>query len=462
MPEPMSRRRLLAYGLGNAGFQITDRIVVSLAVYFYLPPAGRGLETQVSPRIFLGFLTVYGLAMLVGRLFDSAADPIVGHASDRSRSPLGRRRSFLIYGIGPMVAAPVLIFFPPGAPESALNAAWLTGLLAVYFVAFTLYVAPYLALIPELAWSAIERVRLSRLLAVVGFPVGVGFGTMWTLGFDLGRDAGLDPATALRTVVIAASLLAFVLCVAPILAVDERRFAHSVPSDLSFREAFVATLANGPFRLYLVAQLAFLFGVNLVQPALPYLATVVLGREEGFAAYLGLATFGGVGLGFAALPPLIARIGPKRSMLASLLLFGLSVGCFGAMRADVPGGPHDVTNLALAFGVSLTIGIPVAGLLVLPNVLIGQLVDYDEAHTGANRAAMYYGVQGFLTKWVYGVSLWAFTFLLARFGASPDAASGVLLVGPVAAVTCLLSIVVYARYPEREVLERAGRGDGTA
>ena len=38
---PTGRRFL--YALGHPGFQITDRIVVLIAVYFYLPPPGRGL-----------------------------------------------------------------------------------------------------------------------------------------------------------------------------------------------------------------------------------------------------------------------------------------------------------------------------------------------------------------------------------------------------------------------------------
>ena len=92
MPERLSPLRRVLYALGNPGYQITDRIVVLVAVYFYLPPAGRGLETQVPEATLLGFVTVYGLATLVGRLFDTAADPIVGHVSDRSRSRLGRRR----------------------------------------------------------------------------------------------------------------------------------------------------------------------------------------------------------------------------------------------------------------------------------------------------------------------------------------------------------------------------------
>jgi hypothetical protein len=64
-PEPMSTLRRVAYGLGNGGYQITDRIVVALAVYFYLPPPGRGLTPQIPEQVFFGFVTLYGLSLWV-------------------------------------------------------------------------------------------------------------------------------------------------------------------------------------------------------------------------------------------------------------------------------------------------------------------------------------------------------------------------------------------------------------
>jgi GPH family glycoside/pentoside/hexuronide:cation symporter len=95
--------------------------------------------------------------------------------------------------------------------------------------------------------------------------------------------------------------------------------------------------------------------------------------------------------------------------------------------------------------------------MVLPHVLISQLIDEDERRTGATRAAMFFGVQGLLTKWVYGLSTWCLAFLLARYGNSPEEPLGVLLVGPVAAVLCLLSLCLYAFYPEARVLAGARR-----
>jgi len=463
MPEPMPRSRQWAYCLGNGGFQISEQIVVSVALFFYLPPEAAGLDLvpQISDEVFFGVVTVFGLAGLVGRVVDSAADPVVGFASDRSRSRFGRRRAFLIYGIVPMVAIPVLLFYPPGEPESVANAVWFTALYSLYFISFTVYVAPYLALFAEISWSQEDRVWLSRALAFVAFPVAVFFASGWALGFDAGRAAGLDSVSALRWLVVVSSLVAFALCLAPIAAVDEHRYARSIRSDLSLGPALRATLANRPFMIYLAAQILFVFGVNMIRPAMPYIATVLLGRSPGFAAWLTVAMAVGIVGGFFVVNRLTNRFGAKRVMMGCITAFSLALASLFLIEPDVPGGARDAVNLAIVFGSLAVVGVPVVAFLVIPHVLMGQLIDADAAKTGANRSAMFFGTQGLLTKWVYGASAWMLSYLLAEFGRSPEDPLGVQLVGPVAGLACLLSVVLYAFYPEQELLregERAPEG----
>ncbi|MGY8791395.1 MAG: hypothetical protein ACKVKR_14125, partial [Pseudomonadales bacterium] len=52
-------------------------------------------------------------------------------------------------GIVPIVFIPAALFFPPGEPQSFDTFLFLTIALAMYYIFFTVYVAPYLALIPE-------------------------------------------------------------------------------------------------------------------------------------------------------------------------------------------------------------------------------------------------------------------------------------------------------------------------
>jgi hypothetical protein len=68
---------------------------------------------------------------------------------------------------------------------------------------------------------------------------------------------------------------------------------------------------------------------------------------------------------------------------------------------------------------------------------------------------MYFGAQGLLTKWVYAASAALLSFLFVELGNSRAEPGGVLLVGPLASAFCLASALVYALYPEDQVLSSA-------
>jgi GPH family glycoside/pentoside/hexuronide:cation symporter len=93
--------------------------------------------------------------------------------------------------------------------------------------------------------------------------------------------------------------------------------------------------------------------------------------------------------------------------------------------------------------------------MILPSVILGQLIDLDEARTGANRGAMYYGVQGLFTKWVYAAAAAILSYLLSAYGRSAEEPLGVLLIGPVAGSFCVIAALFYSLYPEQEVREAA-------
>jgi len=453
--EPLSGVRQLLYAFGGAGFQLGERIVISIAIYFYLPPSGRGLDPIVSQEIFLGGLTAFGLAMLIGRIFDTVADPLVAQASDSSRSQLGRRRTFLMIGVLPMLAIPVLLFWPPGEPGSQINFWWLTVLLSLYFVFFTVYVAPYLALIPEIARNHKQRVHLATVLALVTVPIVGLYSVAWPWAYDWIRGTGADAPEAIRIVVVVTAVVALILCLMPIFAIDENRHTSTKRSNLTIGQAIRETIVNRPFLLYLGAQVFFIIGINLIHPSIIYYATVVLGRSEGFTGNLGIVMFASTLLSFLVVNPSSSRYGAKRTIIACVVLFSLGLFSLAMLVPGAPGTPQDGRNLLIIFSVMVFMGVPLAGFLVLPHVLISQLIDRDQSMTGASRAAMYFGVQGLFTKLMYAVSTAILAFLFARFGNSADQPQGVLLVGPVAGAFCLVSAFLFAFYPEREVLRKS-------
>jgi GPH family glycoside/pentoside/hexuronide:cation symporter len=436
MTESMSPLRRLAYAFGSPGFQASERTVVLILFYFYLPPGSSDLPLLLSDTILFGGLTAFGAAMFVGRIFDSLADPFVGLVSDRSTSRLGRRKIFMISGFVPMCLIPVAAFWPPGEPGSQLNFIWLTACLAGYFIFFTVYVAPYLALQPELARSQDERARLAVLTGSLTMPFVslVAFAWPWALSWGIAH--GYSSTQSIRTIVVALAVAGLVLCGVAILSVDEKRFTRATRSTLSNKDALRETVRNRPFLIYLLAQIFFMFALNMIMPLSPYIAEVLLGRDVGFASWLGLCLFLGVIVSF-------------------VVLFGVALSMLALIVPDVPGGEHDTRNVVIAFASLALGGIPVAGFLVATNVLLGQIIDADQATTGANRAAIFFGIQGLATKWVYGFAAAVLAYLFTQYGNSPEEPLGVWLAAPCAAVCCLVSAALYALYPERDVLARA-------
>jgi GPH family glycoside/pentoside/hexuronide:cation symporter len=446
VPEVMSTARRLAFALGSPGHVAIDKVVTGILLYFYLPPPDRGLESPVSEETFFGALTAFGLAMLIARTVDSLVSPLIGHASDRSKSRLGRRRSFMIYGLVPMAVLPLLAYWPPGAAGSTVNAVSLMVLISCYYIFATMYTGPREALIPEIARSAEDRARLSRTMSLAAFPVA-GILMAWPKGIDWGRSLGLDPTESIRWIVATLCVLGLILCAIPIFFVDERRFTHSAPSELAMRDALRSAVRNHPFVVFLITHLLFALATALIFPALPYMATVLLGRSEGFAFELGASLGGMMGVGYAVIPRLLRHVDSKSLMIGCFGMFGVASAALGLIHPDVSGGPDDSRNLAIAFIALGCMGVPLAGASILPSVLLGRIIDDDRERTGTNRSAVFVGLVRAFDKWAYGLAAAVIAFLFARFGKSPAEPLGVLLIGPIGGVAALLSALIFFRFP---------------
>jgi MFS family permease len=125
---PVRRRVFWTLGLGAFGlaFSITT---ISVA----LPPL---LHT------FTDSGTLIGLAIGAEGLFALTLSPIVGPWSDSFHTPLGRRRPFMLVGIGPMAFCLLLMPFMPNL--------WTTVMLVLaFYFAYYLYEPPYRGLYPD-------------------------------------------------------------------------------------------------------------------------------------------------------------------------------------------------------------------------------------------------------------------------------------------------------------------------
>src|SRR5690625_266103 len=152
---------LFMYALGYLGIAVLTQTTVKWYQYYYAPP-----ELNEHGLTVLVPITFIGLAMIIARIVDGIADPVVAYFSDKSKHPRGRRVPYVLYGAVPLAVTFILIWFPPIPYESIINLVYLTVILALFFTFFTVVVTPYLALIGELTETKQERVTLTTMQGI--------------------------------------------------------------------------------------------------------------------------------------------------------------------------------------------------------------------------------------------------------------------------------------------------------
>ncbi len=418
----------IIYGAGAGGWSLIDRVMITWLYYYYITSPEEGVSALMPPLLFSGI-------MLAGRIVDAIADPVVARYSDNLESRAGRRIPFLLVSGILYAAVFIALFYPPVADVSIWNAVYLATVLAVYFVLFTAYVTPYLALLPELSRSTRDRVDLSTWKAVF-FLVGnaialVGIGVAMSLfGF--------------HGAIIAMGTVGLIMLYLPAL-IREREFAVGKPSTLNLRDAIRTTFRNRPFIIYLAGNNAFWFGFNIIVLNLALYVTELLGLPEGETATFMAAAFGVAAVSFPFVNLLCKRRGLKFAMLLSLLLFAIVLPPIYFVGEPVF-GLAPVTYTLIIMGLA---GIPLAGLFIVPDAIVAAVSDLEVGLSGQRREAMYFGTQGLLLKVNLGLSTVISGALLQFFGRP----LGIQLTGPVAGVFILAGLLIFLRYPEDRIAE---------
>lgn len=426
----------LAYAAGQAGNVLGYSLVTGFALRFYLPPtSGEGAGVPLVPAAIAGVIPVWFTLNLIARGLDSWWDPYVANWSDKSSHKLGRRRVFMLAGCLPLALTTAAIFFPPDPAASLQNAAFVGAMLTLYYGMYSVYVAPYLALLPELAPDPKDNIVLSTiqaaaallgaLIALIGGPI-------------LAKQAGI-PAMAAVFAGISLILLAI-----PIVLIDERRLAvsHYGPaSTLGFLESIKETLKDRSFLPYVLGSTLFWFGFNIVQSAAPYYVEVLMQKPLDFQAIAMAATFGVAILSFPFVGGAVGKLGKRRVMIFGSVLLA-------ALLAAIPLVEGPLSGVAL-LGVA---GVSVSILLAVPNAMLADVCNASARRTGQKREAMFFGAQGLLQKISLGLSTGLLGFLVDRFGRSAENPLGVKLSGPMASVALLGAAFFFFRYPEESVL----------
>lgn len=332
----LSRFRKLAYSSAYTGTMLIGELAVMWVIFFYAPPEG---------MVFAPVLLV-GAVVLFGRIVDAIADPLVGHFSDRSRSRFGRRIPFIALGAPFLILSWILIFHPPIAAESPINALYLAVVMAGFWIFFTIVAAPHLALLPELTSERQDRINLATYMAA--------FGVIGLFVAFLGSGFLIEHYN-FGVMAIVMGLIALVFFYIPVIFIRETPWSAAKEVDLSLGQAIRLCIANRPFIYYLAAfAICVMMAIAVVSAAVPFIVTILMGVGEEWAGYsLGIMT-GVAMLSFPFVNFLASRAGKKVVFGGSMLVFfvlAMGLGAFGI--SPLPPFEHGLVIFAL-------MGIPVS------------------------------------------------------------------------------------------------------
>ncbi|MBU3670925.1 MAG: MFS transporter [Sinobacteraceae bacterium] len=363
--RPLTRTTVAGYALGSLGTGLYSTVPTVLLLYF-------------CTEILLISPAIASLIVFVPKAWAILWDPIVGAWSDRARSSHGRRAPFLAVGaIGMAISFPLLFASPSLGPTATVVYVSVT-----YFAMATLYslfAVPYCAVPAELG-SAAERERLllwRMVLSMTGVLIGAGVAPhlVELMG---GGKRGYTLMALLFAVTCGIAMFAAYQAVRRRLAAPGMTYI-TTPMARCVRRV----LANGEYVQLWIAYLLATSGVAMFLSMVPYYVTYLLQRPESDAGTALMALLAG---NICALPlwgRALRRWDGWSTFLAALVLFiGISAS-FWFMPAT-----H---GLAAVLPFFFLLGVPFAGLQLLPFALLAHLTNADAADGGRNEG-LYTGV----------------------------------------------------------------------
>lgn len=443
MREP-GQGRMVAYAVGNLAAGIPLLAISTWAMRLYCPT-----EDEVE-RALLIEPAHYGAVSASVMVFAAFADLFVGFISDRTKSRLGRRLPYVLFGTPVLALAFLLLWFPPVNTLSFWNLLWFLIMLGLVHVSFTVVVNPYLALMPEVWRSDAGRVRVSVWMAVfntiaqiMAFAV---FGFLISSFADGGEILGLPVAdgykvaAAITFVFIMGGFMPTLLCIRETTATQEK----AVPFD--FWAAVLHTLRNPAFLPYMGASASLYAAQFLIVGTLPYLVVAVLIEDEKQADMIASLLLLGLVVITAFIFPVVDRLA-NRFKKKDLFMFSLISFAVVLPLVTLSGQIPAVPSIAQAIASCLLVVPGLAISLVIPRAVLAEVMDFDARRTGFRREAMYNGLEGLLQKAAGGLAPLIQGTLFSALGYSRAEPWGIVACGFAGGLLALAGALAFRRYP---------------
>jgi GPH family glycoside/pentoside/hexuronide:cation symporter len=394
-----------------------------------------------------------GIITMVPRFFDAASDPLIGYVSDSTRSRWGRRRPFILVGAiasGAIFAAMWQV--PLGYSQEFYFWAFLVAFV-FYFVAYTSFSTPFVALGFELSADYHERTHLQAFANMLGQLAWIGVPWFYAL---MASSLFADKVHGARVLAIWVGGAIALLGVMPALFCRERPASPGGSTSklglAGLLQGLKLTFQCQPFLvLCLTTFLVFngyLLGDSFTLYVLIY--HVFEGNDQLAGQLFGwfgtLTAVSALGVIPAAFW-LSSKIGKRETLFATLAL-----SCVGYGLKWVG---YNAANPYWLLASCPFVACGIGALFTLMASMVADTCDYDQLQTGQRREGVLGAVYWWMVKLGASLSGLAFGLLLNHSGfdvvasAQPESTLAwlqLLNVG-IPLISTLVAIRVLRQYP---------------
>ena len=423
-----SLSKKLAYAFGMFGVALSYQAFIGWIQFYYLD------VLRMAPLA----MTAAWVIFTVWNVFN---DPIAGQLSDRTRTRWGRRIPWILGLSIPIGLSFYILWVPPHSFVARGGQMW--SALWWYFLAVLLLfdtfwsaiTINYVALFPEMYPDQGQRASVSawrQAFAIVALILAVTFTKEIadTVGWGvMGMLLG-----GLTTLAFLISLLG-----------SRERGRHHEEPEVPFRQALRYTYENRSFRWFLLMNLMVEFTLLVLPAVVPLYAKYVLGETDGLRqGLLSGAAF------LVAVPSFVLwswaakRWGTRKSLMAAMVLFGLLLTPLLLVQ-----------SYPQAMATTAALGVGLAGLLMLRDILLADVIDEDSLVAETRREGMYFGMNGFVIRAAFAAQGAMLGGMLALTGYNPaldsqppNVATGLRMLITLAPVLAMaVALFAMVRYP---------------
>ena len=360
----LSRGQLFCYGALALPLSIASAPILIYLPAFYAKELGLDLG-------------LVGLVFLLTRLWDGISDPLIGWLSDRTNLRIGRRKPWVIAGAPLLMVAIWFLCMPPDDVGLAYLALWAV----LFYLAYTIVIVPYWSWGAELTSDYNQRnaVTGSREMFTMLGSLILGAAPV----IFLPSDAPIADVLAMLTVIL---LVLIPLATILLLPVSDQQPQRRSRAGIfhAFREVVGCQLFIKFLAAFLLAYMALGIGNSVV---VFFIGDALL-LQQGLYIFIFIQYATAIVVAPFAVR-LAAVVDKHIVIICGMMFIVIAFVLWGFIPSK------SVYLAALGFGI---LGIGFSPFIVLPTSILADIIDYDTAQSGEDRAGLFVAVYNFTLK----------------------------------------------------------------